>query len=186
MPQPTMRKRAAAALRDFALSFKAGFQDLFVSKAKAQKTLRQLLEHRQTYLSKDDPARATVAMSLALSLSTGTLVDCMQAEALMNEAQFIFVKKYGTSNPRVARAMHLRGLLHTRLGDIKRAHTFHQAAEVVYDKVRPLSHDRIANLGKLAEAQQAIGYSDLAAKSRARANELSSILLMASVRHHRY
>lgn len=186
MPQLSLLKRAGAALRDFKLSTKAALQDAFVSPASAQKTLRQLLEHRQSYLGKDDPARASVAMALALNLSKGTIVDCMQAEALMNEAQFIFIKKYGTSSSRVARAMHLRGILHTRLGDVKRANTFHQAADVIYDKVRPLSHDRIANLTLLANTQQAMGFSDMAAKSRDRANDLSRILMMATVRHHRY
>ena len=178
----TPKARVGLALIDAALSVRAAVQGAFGQKSKAQKTLRRLLEHRQSYLPVDHVSRADTQYALALTYHDGNVVDCMQAEALLSECQLSFIKKYGPYSVRVAKAMHVRGLVQTRLGDTKRAHTFHQAADTVYAKVRPVSYDRIANLHQLGFKQDMMGMRTEAAATRKLANQLNTVLAMQSVR----
>jgi hypothetical protein len=106
----------------------------------------------------------------------------MQAEALLSDCQFCFVKKLGPYSLRVAKALHLRGLVQSRLGDHKRAHSFHRAADTVYGKVRPLSYERIANLHQLGFKQDWLGMLAEAEATRQFANQLNKMLVMQSVR----
>jgi hypothetical protein len=169
-------------LIDAVLSVRAAVQGAFGQKDKAQKTLRRLLEHRQSYLPVGHVSRADAQYALALTYHDGNVVDCMQAEALLSECQLSFVKKFGPFSLRVARAMHVRGLVQTRLGDTNRSHTFHQAADTVYAKVRPVSYDRIANLHQLGFKQELMGMHKEAAATRKLANQLNTVLAMQSVR----
>ncbi|MBP9089923.1 hypothetical protein KBI23_02775 [bacterium] len=176
------KARIGLALIDAALSVKAAAQGAFGQKQKAQKTLRRLLEHRQSWLPADHVSRADAQYTLAQSYYEGNAVDCMQAEALLSDCQFCFVKKLGPYALRVAKALHLRGLVQSRLGDNKRAHAFHQAADIVYAKVRPLSYERIANLHQLGFKQDWLGMRVEAEATRELANQLNKLLAMQSVR----
>lgn len=106
----------------------------------------------------------------------------MPAEALLSDCQFCFVKKLGPYSLRVAKALHLRGLVQSRLGDHKRAHSFHLAADTVYGKVRSLSYERIANLHQLGFKQDWLGMLAEAEATRQFANQLNKMLVMQSVR----
>lgn len=176
------KARLGLVLIDAALSVRATLAGILGQKLKAQKSLRRLLEHRQSYLPVDHVSRADAQYALALTYHDGNLVDCMQAEALLQDCQLGFVKKFGPFNLRVAKAMHVRGLVQGRLGDNRRSHTFHQAADVVYAKVRPVSYDRIANLHQLGFKQDVLGMHKEAMAARALANELNRLLAMQSVR----
>ncbi len=176
------KARIGLALIDAALSAKASIEGALGQKNEAQKTLRRLLEHRQSYLPLDHVSRANAQYALALSFYDGNAVDCMQAEALLHECQLSFVKKFGPFSVRVAKTLHLRGLVHSRLGDNQRSHTFHQAAETVYAKVRPLSYDRIANLHQLGFKQDWLGMSREAEATRELAGQLNRLAVMQSVR----
>ncbi len=176
------KARIGLALIDAALSARASIEGALGQKNEAQKTLRRLLEHRQSYLPLDHVSRANAQYALALSFYDGNAVDCMQAEALLHECQLSFVKKFGPFSVRVAKALHLRGLVHSRLGDNQRSHAFHQAAETVYAKVRPLSYDRIANLHQLGFKQDWLGMSREAEATRELAGQLNRLAVMQSVR----
>jgi len=178
----TPKARLGLALIDAGLSVKAAVQGAFGKKAKAQDTLRQLLAHRLSYLPSDHPSKAEAQYQLALNYYDGNVVDCMQAEALLHDAQFIFVKRFGPYSLRVAKALHLRGLVQGRLGDAQKTHTYHQAADTVYAKVRPLSYMRIANLHQLGFAQDRLGMRKEAEATRKLANELNRLLAMQSIR----
>ncbi len=176
------KARIGLALIDAALSARASIEGALGQKNEAQKTLRRLLEHRQSYLPLDHVSRANAQYALALSFYDGNAVDCMQAEALLHECQLSLVKKFGPFSVRVAKALHLRGLVHSRLGDNQRSHTFHQAAETVYARVRPLSYDRIANLNQLSFKQDWLGLPLEAESTRELARQLSRLKVMQSVR----
>lgn len=176
------KARIGLALIDAALSVKAAAQAAFGQKQKAQKTLRRLLEHRQSYLPNHHVSRADAQYALALNYYAGNMVDCMQAEALLSDCQLSFIKKLGPFSLRVAKALHLRGLVHSRLGDDKRALTFHQVADTVYAKVRPLSYERIANLHQLGFKQDWLGLRVEAEATRELANQLSKMLATQSGR----
>ena len=176
------KARISLALIDAALSVKAAAQSAFGQREKAQKTLRCLLEHRQSWLPADHVSLADAQYALALSFYEGNSVDCMQAEALLSDCQFLFVKNLGPYSLRVAKALHLRGLVQSRLGDNKRAYTFHQAADTVYAKVRPLSYERVANLHQLGFKQDGLGLHREALATRELANQFSRMLAMQSVR----
>jgi|GEM_PF-814053 len=170
------------ALKDCALSLKASIQSAFGRNLQARQTLRELLTLRQSYLAPDHKSRASAQIALAETYLDGNIVDRMQADALLSEAQLILIKHNGAMQKQVARVLHIRGRLHTSMADKNRAHTFHQAAETVYERIRPLSFERVANLRELAHAQAAIGLYMEAKATRKTAEELNRILLLQSVR----
>lgn len=176
------KARIGLALIDAVLYLQAAVQGAFCQRQKAQQTLHRLLEHRQSWLPADHISRADAQYALAQSYCHGSDVDCIYAEALLSDCQFCFVKKLGPYSLRVAKSLHLRGLLQSRLGDNKRAHTFHQAADTVYAKVRPLSYERVANLHQLGLKQDWLGVPIKAAATRELANQLDKMLAMKSLR----
>ncbi len=176
------KARVRLALQDCLLSVKASVESAFGRKLQARQTLQSLLTLRQSYLPLDHKARATAQIALAETYLDGNIVDWMQADALLSEAQMILIKNNGAMQKQVARVLHMRGRLHTAMADKNRAHTFHQAAETVYERIRPLSFERVANLRELSLAQNAIGLHSEAKATRKNAEELNRILLMQSVR----
>jgi hypothetical protein len=176
------KARIGLALIDVALSLQAAVQGAFGQRQKAQQTLQRLLEHRQSWLPADHISQADAQYALAQSYYKGSDVDCMYAEALLRDCQFCFVKKLGPHSLRVAKSLHLRGLVQSRLCDNKRAQAFHQAADTVYAKVRPLSYDRIANLHQLGFKQDWLGMPVEAEATRGLANQLNKMLVVQSLR----
>jgi len=134
---------------------------------------------RREHAAGDDPRVADSLVNLGNALADAGRFD--DADRALAEAEPLFRKLYGDRHPKLASALHARGLVLHRRGDDGTAATLLEQATTIRDAALPSGHPHVAgSRHDLGEVLLAAGRPAEAVTNFARAVELRSAVVPAN------